>query len=252
MNTSSPNNLDNTHLLKLINVYAKQQTEETYAAVINELMEGNAYLLMPSVGSNHPKKQWRNMDEGESLDLTSVFKVDGLHVLGAFTSEETLLQWAQKETNYSAMPSREVIDLCMANQIQRIVIDSDQPTMFVMQRNTDHIETETIQEETNVLVGTPSNPIEDELLQRLRSALSKVSVVQEAYQYLMSRGKETSLVLAFKLDAYNDNSRKACQYAVEDALQDETIEQGLQLFYLQDESWYETAKGVENSLVYKK
>jgi hypothetical protein len=251
MSHNTPDNLDNTRLLDLIHAYTEQQSEKTYAAVIDELMEGNAYLLMPSVGSSHPKQQWRNMDEGESLDLTSVFNVDGLNVLGAFTSEETLLEWAQKETNYSAMPAREIIDLCMSNNIQRIVIDSDQPTMFVMQRNTS-VETETIREETNVLVGTPSAPIQGELLKQIQSALAKVSVVQEAYQFAMSRGEETTLILAFRLDKYNDDARHACFYALEDILKEASLQQGLEIFYLQDDGWYETAKGVENSRVYKR
>lgn len=193
---------DNTRLLKLLHAYRENENNENYQRVVDELMNGNACLLLPTVNSGSPKETWRDMEEGEDLKLTSVFDVDGLTVLGAFTGEEPLLDWAGKKTEYTAMSSSDALDLCMANGIERIVIDSHQPTMFVMQRGQHDIETESLQEGSKILLGFPAQPIEGRILEKLKTRCNKKPFIQEVHQFIMSRKQETSLVLGFKLDLY--------------------------------------------------
>src|SRR5699024_5835258 len=218
---------DNTTLLKLLHDYRNDESSENYQRVVDELMNGNAFLLLPTVNRDGPKESWRRMEEDEDLKLTSVFNVDGLTVLGAFTGEDTLLEWAEKETEYTAMPSGAVLDLCLANGIERIVIDSHQPTTFVMQRGRSDVDAETLQQGATELIGAPAQPIEGNVLKKLKVRCDKKRFIQEVYQFMMSRGKETTLVVGFKLDKYNGNTRSASIQAVQDAVQGEQFEQAV-------------------------
>src|SRR5699024_8224973 len=146
--------------------------------------------------------------------------------------EDTLLEWAEKETEYTAMPSSDVLDLCLANGIERIVIDSHQPTMFVMQRARMDVETETLQQGAKELIAFPAQPIEGSVLEKLKTRCQKKPFIQEVYQFMLSRGEETTLVVGFKLDKYNENTRSACIQAVQDAVQGEQFEQALDVLFL--------------------
>src|SRR5699024_11242167 len=96
---------DNTTLLKLLHDYRNDESSENYQRVVDELMNGNAFLLLPTVNRDGPKESWRRMDEDEDLKPTSVFNVDGLTVLGAFTGEEdrksTRLNSSHVPTSYA-------------------------------------------------------------------------------------------------------------------------------------------------------
>lgn len=250
---ASPQNKqpDNTRLLKLLHAYRNDESSEDYQHVVDELMNGNAYLLLPTVDGAGAKETWKTMEEGEGLKLTSIFDVDGLTVLGAFTSEETLLEWANKKTEYTAMPSSDALDLCLANGIERIVIDSRQPTMFVLQRGRDNLETETLRRGAKELIAFPAQPIEGRMLEKLKTRCHKKPFIQEVRQFILSRGKENSLVLGFKLDGYNENTRSACIQAVQDAVQGELFEQAVDVLFFENEDRYQSVKEIESSLVYK-
>ncbi|QFZ55366.1 SseB family protein [Oceanihabitans sp. IOP_32] len=245
-------NPDNTKLVGLLEKYGKNQSQENYQKAFNEIMEGNAMLVLPSVNDGEPKDNWTTLQKDSTLKLTSVFDQDGLKVLGAFTSPEKLVEWTKKETEYTAMKSKDVIDFCQAHGIDRIVIDTDMPTMFVLERNRENIQTETIQEETQVTVGTPMKPISGNLLKKFQSNFSKVSVIREVYHYAMVRNNESILMLGFVLDTYSDNSRAACIGTVQNSMEGEKLELPLEMFMLNDEGWLQTVKGIENSLIYKK
>ncbi|MDV6168589.1 SseB family protein [Flavobacterium sp. DG1-102-2] len=75
--------------------------------------------------------------EGESktLRLSSVFNIDGINVLGAFTDEQALFSWAKQPIPYKMLESKDVIKLCEETTISRIVINSGLPTMFVLEKN---------------------------------------------------------------------------------------------------------------------
>ncbi|WAC03035.1 hypothetical protein N7U66_05235 [Lacinutrix neustonica] len=162
------------------------------------------------------------------------------------------MKWTGKVTEYTAMKGKDVVDFCQANGIDRVVIDSDMPTMFVLERNRENIQTETIQEETQVTVGTPMKPISEKLLKKFQSNFSKVSVINEVYHYAMVRNNENILMLGFVLDTYSDNSRAACIGTIQNSMKGEKLDLPLEMFMLNDEGWLQTVKGIENSLIYKK
>lgn len=246
-------NPDNSKLFKLLEVYQKQNGKgDSYKNVVLELMNGNSFLLLPSQNDNEGSGAWTTAEKDTTLKLTSVYNLDGLKVLGAFTDEISLLAWAKKPTQYTALSSKDVLKLCEEQLIERIVVNSDLPTMFVLERNRANIKTETIQEETTVQVGTPNRPLERRILQKLIDQFQRVETIDEVYQYGQTKNNEFSIVLGFKLLTNSDNAKTATINAVQTALQGEQIDQLLDLFFIEDDGWYQTIRNVENSFFYKR
>lgn len=246
------NKPNNDKLTRLLENYGKDKSQENYQKAFNEIVEGNSLLLLPSINDGNEKDEWKTLKKDSTLKLTSVFDQDGLKVLGAFTTPEKLLEWSKRETEYTAMKAKDAIDFCQTHGIDRIVIDSDSSTMFILERNKENVKTETIQEETQVQVGTPMKPISGEHLKKFQQNFAKVDVIKEVYQYAMVRNNESILVLGYVLDTYLDNSRTACIHTIQNSMDGETLELPLEMFMLEDKGWLQTVRGIENSLIYSR
>ena len=142
MNTSNPElefQPNNTNLLATIKAFQINQNQETFLAVFNELQGNNAFLLIPTtepiVGNNRNEEGWSTIEKGTQMSFTSVFEVEGLKILGAFTSQQTLMNWANETKPFASLPARDVLDIAIQNGIEKIVIDSNQETMFVLGRS---------------------------------------------------------------------------------------------------------------------
>lgn len=246
------NTPNNNRLLLLLSVYESQQgSQESYMGVLSELLNGNSYLLLPTVNKDKTEG-WKNIEKDDSLQITSVFDMEGLKVLGAFTDEMALLKWADRETQYTAIPSKDVLDMCENNGIGRIVINSGQSNMFVLERNRGNIQTQTLTQNTDVLLGMPNEPLSNEIVERLKNSFSKVEIIQEAYQYGQSIGSDFNIVIGFRIANYTENAKKATMDAVSDGLKDVEISHAIDLFFLEDEKFYGTIKNLEGSLIYSK
>lgn len=245
-------NPDNFKLIALLEKYNQNNSSENYKRAFNEIVNGNSFLILSSLNNEGSNGNWKTIEKGSTLNLTCVFNHDGLIVLGAFTTPEKLLEWTKEATQYTAMKSKDVIYFCQTNRIDRIVIDSDLPTMFVLERNRENVKTETIQKSTQVTVGTPTIPITGELLKKFKYNFSKVSVIKEVYHYVMVRNDESILMLGFVLDTYTDNSRAASINAIQNSMEGEKLNLPLEMFMLDDQKWYETVKEIEDSLIYKR
>lgn len=244
---------DNTKLFQLLEIYQQQNGKgDSYKNVVLELMNGNSYLLLPSQNDDEGTRTWTTTETNTSLKLTCVFDLDGLKVLGAFTDEASLVAWSKKPTQYTALPSKDVLKLCEEQLIERIVINSDLPTMLVMERNRANVKTEIMKETTTVQVGTPNKPLEKRILQKLIDQFKRVRTIDEVYQYAQMRNNEFSIVLGFRLLTNSENARIATVNAVQTALQGENISQFLDLFFIEDEDGYQAIRNVNNSLVYKR
>jgi hypothetical protein len=244
---------DNSRLFKLLEIYQKQNGKgDSYKNVILELMNGNSFLLLPSLNKDEGSETWTTAQKNTTLKLTSIYNLDGLKVLGAFTDEASLLSWAKKPTQYTAISSKDVLKLCEEQLIERIVVNSDLPTMFVLERNRANIKTETIKEETRVQVGIPNRPLRREILKKLIDQFQRVETIDEVYQYGLKKNNEFSIVLGFRLFINSENAKTATINAVQTALQGEKIDQLLDLYFITDDGWYQTIRNVENSLFYKR
>lgn len=244
---------NNSKLLQLLYIYQKQNNKgNSYKNVILELTNGNSFLLLPSQNDNKIPENWTIAEKDTTLKLTCVYNLDGLKVLGAFTDENALFSWAKKQTPYTALLSKDVLKLCEEQLIERIVINSDLPNMFVLERNTANIKKQIIEEQTTVQVGTPNRSLEKRLIQKLIDQFKRVETIDEVYQYGQTKNNEFSIVLGFKLLTNSENAKTATINAVQTALQGEEIDQLLDLFFIEDNSWYQIIRNVENSFVYKR
>jgi hypothetical protein len=246
-------NPDNTKLLHLLEVYQRQNRQgDSYKDVVLELMNGNSFLLLTSEHDGSNSDSWRNTEKDTTLKLTCIFNMDGLKVLGAFTDEKALFSWAKKSTRYTGLPSKDVLLLCEKNQIDRIIINSNLPNMFVLERNRANIKTETIHKETTVELGAPNKPLDNRIIKKLIEQIKRVDTIEEVYQYGQTKDDEFSIVLGFKLSTASDNARTATLNAVQTTLEGENIDQLLDVFIIEDEGWYKSIKNIQDSLIYKK
>ena len=130
---------NNTNLLATIKAFQKNQNQETFMAVFNELQGNNAFLLIPTtepiVGKDRNEEGWSTIEKGTQMSFTSVFEVEGQKILGAFTSQQTLMNWANETKPFASLPAKDVLDIAIQNGIEKIVIDSNQDTMFVLGRS---------------------------------------------------------------------------------------------------------------------
>lgn len=130
---------DNTNLIKNIKAFQNNQSEDTFMAVFNDLQGENAFLIIPTaepvIGENKDENGWSTLEKGKQMTFTSVFEVEGQKVLGAFTSQQTLLLWAKETKPFVSIPAKDVLDIAMQNDISKIIIDSNLDTMFVLGRS---------------------------------------------------------------------------------------------------------------------
>jgi len=245
-------NPENTRLNYLLDIYGQHPSGDNYKAVLNEILEGNSFLLLPSADGTPDSGDWKTLEKGSTLTLASVFNLDGLKVLGAFSDEKSLLNWSKCETQYTAMRTQDIIEFCKQHGIDRIVINSDQKNMYVLERNRENITTKTIEQKTKVLVGTPTKPLSQHIIDKLRANFQKVDTIEEAYQYAQSMNGETSIVLGIRMSTVSDNARAALHNALNNSLQDENLELSLNVMLLETEDWLNTVRNIHNAQFYKR
>ncbi len=245
-------NPDNTKLNYLLNIWGEHQSTENYKAVMTEMLEGDSYLLIPSINDNLAKGDWITAKAGTTLKFTSVFNLDGLQVLGAFSDETSMLKWTKKATEYTSIRTQDIIEFSKQHRIDRIVVNSDQKNMFVLERNRDNIKTTTIEKTTPVQIGTPIKPLDKHIIDKMILNFQKVETIQEAYHYAQSMNNEFSLVIGVFLSVVSENSRAALNNAINNSLQGEKLDTPVDIFVIQTEDWLNLVRNVKNSLFYKR
>ena len=243
---------DNTKLLFLIDTWVLNPTNENYKAVIDEIEHGNSFLIVGTVNSGKETIGWSNLEQASEMNLTGVYNLDGLKVLAAFTDEQSLINWTKAPTEYTAMRSQDLVEICKSNHIDRIVINNLQKNMFVLERNRQNITSRVIEKETKVLVGTPTHPLSQAVIKKLRENFNKVNTIEEAYQFAKSMNGETSLVLAVKMSSQSDNARAALHNAINDSINASELKLPLDIMVISNEEWLNTARNIQNSFVYKR
>jgi len=132
------NKPDNTILISLLNAWAKDWSKDNYAKVRRELMEGNSFLMLPSGGNGNYTGGWRKLSELTKIRLASLYTVEGVKTLGAFTDEDAVLRWSKgKRVFCNSLQSQDVFEICQENGIKRIVINSGSDNIFPLSYYTD-------------------------------------------------------------------------------------------------------------------
>jgi hypothetical protein len=131
-------NPNNTSLLKKIKAFQANQNQETFMDVFNELQGDNAFLVVPTAepvkGENRDENGWSTIEKGTPMTFTSVFEVENQKVMGVFTSQAALTIWSKETKPFVSIPAKDVLEIAMQNDIEKIIIDSNQETMFVLGR----------------------------------------------------------------------------------------------------------------------
>lgn len=128
---------DNTNLLTKIKAFQVSQNQETFMAVLEELQGENAYLLVPTsspVTGENPEKGWTTIEKGAQISFTSVYEMEGKFIMGVFTSQATLMNWATETKPFVTLPAKEVLEIAVEHRISQLIIDSNQESMFVLGR----------------------------------------------------------------------------------------------------------------------
>ena len=129
---------NNTTLLENIKAFQANQSEATFMAVFEELQGDNAFLVVPTAepikGDNRDENGWSTIEKGTPMTFTWVFEVENQKVMGVFTSQAALTIWSQETKPFVSIPAKDVLEIAMQNDIEKIIIDSNQETMFVLGR----------------------------------------------------------------------------------------------------------------------
>jgi len=253
-NKTKTDNPDNSRLLALLDKYWKENgAGDTYKDVVLELMNGNSFLIFPTQNdSDTDPDKWTTAEKGTILKLESMVKLDGLKILGAFTDEQALLSWTKKPSQYTAMRSKDVLEFVEDNGMDRIVINSDQPNMFVLERSRENVKEHNVQQDTTVQLGTPNRPLSNSITKKLIDSFKKNDTISEVYQYGQTKDGEFSIVLGFMLTVNSENAKKAAINIVQNALRNEKVDYLLDIFFIEAEDWYDKIRRIENSLLYSK
>jgi hypothetical protein len=243
---------DNTRLLALIKAYHQNTAQANYAAVMEELYGDTAFLLVPTNGkSGATQNNWETLKEGATIEFKSVFNLEGLLVFGVFTSEETLSKWINEVTTFMAIPSKTVLEIAEEQSFGRIVIDSDQSTMFVLERDVHNQKREVITEDTSILVWMPQNPISGSHQKQFQEAFAKVDSIQEVYHFGITKNNEQIFLLVIVLHPITENSILATQASINDGMKGHELEFPLEITYVEEGDYLlETARQFD--LFYKK
>jgi hypothetical protein len=128
---SLTNQPDNTNLISLLDAWARNMSKGNYIKVRKELMNGNSFLMLPSSNRGSFSTDWHATTATTPIQLGSVYTIDGVKVLGAFTDSDSVLRWSKgKQVNCNSLLSQTILKICEQNGIKRIVINSGSNNIF--------------------------------------------------------------------------------------------------------------------------
>jgi len=251
--TSTPDGPDNSKLLILLDLYWKADGKDnTYKNVVLELMNGNSFLILPGQNEfSQLSAGWKTTEEATTMKLSSLYMLDGLKVLAAFTDENALLDWSRKPCAYTSMRSQDVLKLCEANGIARIVINNNTHNMFVLEKKRGNTQEYTIPADSEVKIGVPRTPLDRRLLDKLIVRFRGLNNIKRVYHYGQTKGKEFSIVLGFELEKNSENGKKAVIDMVSEAIEDEKLPHPLDVFFIETEESKGPIAAIEGSLIYE-
>lgn len=238
---------ENNQLLQLIRAYNANKTMDHYKPVLQELKSGPAHLLLPCNHISSSRQHGQTMLDDEEVELTSVFDREGTVILGAFTAEKPLFEWAQGETPYKKISGQNLLLFCQKRGVDRIVIDSNQPTEFILEQQ---IKPGNKSGKVRAKIKTPKPPISAENITRFQEKFRALYFIQEVYQFEIIKEDETILNLAFRLDEHNAENRNSCFNTVQTVIKNTEASRRINVILLDNEVLYQAAQKIENSLIY--
>lgn len=208
-------------------------------------------MLLPTINDGGESTgEWVTLKEDASIKLTSVFDEDGVKVLAAFSDEDALSRWAERETAYTALASQAIFDMCREMGIDRVVINSGQKNMFVLERQKESdTEEETLEEGSRIRIGIPANPLDVNTINSINQNLKTLPVVLQAYQYLQENLQENGesevlLMVGVRLSEDTEENRQAAIGAIKQGLHGQKKPAYPLGIMILDDKWFEGIQGL--------
>lgn len=237
----------NTTLLELIRTYHAEQTMENYKPILQELKAGQAELLLPCQEVSDNDNSNIKL-ANEQMELTSVFDMSGKVVIGAFTSEETLFDWAGKQVTYRKISGAGLLGFCQQRGINRIVIDIEQPTEFILEQRAKPASNKN--ENVKFKARKPHEPLLGDIAARLQQEFKATSFIQSAYQFEIVQNGKATLNIGFRLDRYNAANRNVCFNIVQSVMEDTRADGSINVLLLDYETLFEAVQQIDGAQIY--
>ncbi len=243
--------LDNKELISLLLDFNQSQSGEMYTKIVASLQADNHILLLPSINDTDSTNDWRELHGGSELKLNCIFNVNGIKVLAAFTSESAMNSWAKSSISYTAIKSSDVMKMSLQWDVDRIVIDSDQASMFVLQKSQSNGKS-TLPDKSVDFIAFPPLPLKPHNVASLAAHFLQIAFILEAFQFTFSNRSESSLVIGLKLSEYTSQSKEDCFIAVKEAFELFKAEVPIDVIFLENEAWYRKVISLNHSMFYRK
>lgn len=128
-------NISNEKLISLLTAWGETESEDAHTAIVEELKGGESVLLIPTINdaTNNGGGEWETATKGTQLKVTSLFMLGQEKVIAVFSSEEAFRAWNKTDSQYTVMPTKNVLKICKQLEVTKLVIDSNQSTMVVVE-----------------------------------------------------------------------------------------------------------------------
>ena len=134
MEPSQGTPIENQKLIQLLSQWEQGQSPELFQEVRNELLNGNVTLLLSTQDADGGSVEYTYIKDQTGVQLTCLFHIENKRILGVFTDERSLFKWSEKPTTYITLSFGEVMTICESYDLDRIVVNTNQPNVFVMER----------------------------------------------------------------------------------------------------------------------
>lgn len=254
-------NIDNNRLIRLLDKWGREETSFCFQAVCHELLEGNSFFLIPTINNTDEKQgEWKSLEEGLSLQLASVEKVEEIKTLFAFSDEEALRTWRKEEGHYNLLKTQDVFEICRRTEIDRIVINNGQRNTFTIERQKEEElqeEEETQEQGTKVRIGIPHNPLSLSIVRKIKDNAKLTPSIEQVYQYMQENIDESPenqfvLMIGIVISEITDENRNAAVSAIKQSLQGQKKPDYPLGIMILDENWIIRMRSINNQPFYSK
>lgn len=138
MKVEQQNNLDNSKLLSLIDIWRdSDQSKETYDNVIHELYNGLSFFILQTYTKPEGNKTSYNATEDLSLSMP-YYTVGQQRYFAAFTDQGLMEKFFDGKPNTCiVLPSRTFLEVVEKSSMGGVIIDTNVENPFVVYRKTD-------------------------------------------------------------------------------------------------------------------
>lgn len=230
---------NNKPLHDTIKKFQSNKTAAHFTEVLKQLQNKETLLTVPVKASESPSTtQWSTLKKGDSLTLQSVFSEGNEKTLLVFTSPQHLQDWAQTTIPYKIVAALDLLELAQDNGINRIIIDYNQDTEFVLENQNSQTKPS-----GSIEIWHPEIPIAKPYQMLLTNAFQEIKEIESVYHFGITHNEEKILLLAFTLLKDTQKVKKAIIKAVKKNIQDYPTDFPLDVLFMKPhDEWHVQAE----------